>query len=163
MFLTQRLVFHGSDRLSGSDYGSPIFAGINMPQSITSRCDYVKVRLLNAQIGCEVASGGDDSRIEVFLKDKAPMNGTRCSGTGSTQSYELGYLISHFKETSGARLYVLPHETTSYLIYPVAVFDNTNLEFEIKDGKEVGLVQTPSTDAYDGYVITLEVEGIPRD
>jgi len=163
MFLNQRLVFHAGDRLSGSAYGSPVYNGVNMPQNIADRCDYVKVRILNAQISCEIPNEGDQSRIEISLKDKAPMNSTRCSGTGSTQSYELGHAISEVKEQSNARLYVLPHETTNSLIYPISAFQDTSLQFEIKDGKEQGLVTEPSGGDFSSYVIVLEVEGIPRN
>lgn len=162
MFLTQRLVFHNEDRLSGSDYGSPIYNGINMPQSITDRCDYVKVRLLNAQIACDISNNADDGRIEIFIKDKAPMNATRCTGSGSTQSYELGYCTYHVKDSGNTFMYTMPHETTSYLLYPVSTFDNTSLQFEIKDGTELEIVEEPSSEKYQSYVISLEVEGIPR-
>jgi len=159
----QRLVFHAGDKQAGSTYGSPIFTGVNMPN--LTNCDYVKVRVLEAQIGCEIASGGDESHIELSIVGKRPLNQSVATGQGTKRTGgELAHIPFQLKEQSQAGFYFTTNrdQEHDYLVFPVQEFQDTTIQFLMTDGGDVGEIEEPSASSFADYVIVLGIEPIPR-
>ena len=160
---TQRLVFHADDRKAGSPYGSPEYNMVNLPN--LQNCDYVKVRVLEALVSCEIASGGDESFLELSIVGKSPLNQTRASGTGSGKpKAELAHIPYTLKEQSQASFYSLLNRDAEhdYLVFPKQEFQDTNIKLEMVDAGDTGLIEVPSSGSFANYTIVLSIEPIPR-
>lgn len=161
----ERLTLKSGDKLSSSSYGQPIFKQVQLTSHM-GKFDFVKVRVVEASINIDL----DDlftSQLVVNVVNKAPMNQTRATGTGSTASYELA-VVPFFAEdkvaSSNQALFTLHHAPpcSSYLIFPKNEFHFSDLELKITDATGAAVIVAP-VGTYLGWNITLSIEGCNQE
>lgn len=161
----ERLTLRSGDKLSSSSYGQPIFRNVQLTSHM-GKYDFIKVRVVEASINIDL----DDlftSQLLVNVVNKAPINQTRGTGTGSTVGYELAcvpFLAEDKVASSNQALFTLQHAPpcSSYLIFPKNEFHFSDLELRITDATGTALITAPAG-TYLGWNITLSIEGCNQE
>lgn len=159
--LDYKAVFRSGDRLSGSDYGNPIYSNLNFP-NLTMLQDYqfCKVFVSDALINADI-SGNDESHVCISLVGKQPINLVRSSGTGSNSGANFLTMVPYqLKENAGSGLYYLTHtDERSYMLLAMNDLQDSNVEFRLTDGSDQ-LIEEPNVDAFKGYGFCLNLRPI---